>query len=131
MHKSWLHFTVHYYTPSHTHTHTTPVSSHIFISRCLVKTSNSRRSLSSGFPNCPWPQLRDSHSNGSQQRSPSGSQIHQLADSLHVNSKKTLYAAPKNTLSKHLTHPVTLLAYNFSARTPKKIPLLCSCSIVA
>jgi hypothetical protein len=35
--------------------------------RCMVTASNGRRSLSSGFPNYPRPQLPSSHSNRSQQ----------------------------------------------------------------
>jgi hypothetical protein len=34
----------------------------VFTSHCLVAASNSRCSSSSGFPNCPWPQLPASHS---------------------------------------------------------------------
>jgi hypothetical protein len=36
-----------------------------FTNRCLVVASNGRRSPSSGFPNCPWPQRPASHSNSS------------------------------------------------------------------
>jgi hypothetical protein len=56
----------------HTHTHThISVYSHVFTSRCLVGASNSGHPPSSGFPNCPRPQLPASHSNSSQQLSPS------------------------------------------------------------
>jgi hypothetical protein len=42
-----------------------------FSLRCLVAASNCRRSLSSEFPNCPWPQLPASHSNSWQWLRPS------------------------------------------------------------
>jgi hypothetical protein len=45
--------------------------------RCLAAAFNGERSPSSGFPNCPRPQLPASHSNTSQQLNPSGSLTHQ------------------------------------------------------
>jgi hypothetical protein len=80
-----LHFTFDYCTHArartHTHTHThTSVYSHVFTSRCLVATSNGGRSPSSGFPNCPRPQLPASHSNSSQRLNLS-SPTHQLSHS--------------------------------------------------
>jgi hypothetical protein len=69
------HFTVHYY--KHTHTHTL-VSSHVFTSPCLVEASTGGRSFSSGFPNCPRPQLLDFNSNSSEQLNPSGYLTHSL-----------------------------------------------------
>jgi hypothetical protein len=44
----------------------------VFTSHCLVIASNSGCFPSSGFPNCPQPQLPASHSNNSQQLNPSG-----------------------------------------------------------
>jgi hypothetical protein len=38
----------------------------VFTSRCLLVAFKGERSLSSGFPNCPRPQLPASHSNSSQ-----------------------------------------------------------------
>jgi hypothetical protein len=46
------------------HTHWCPQSCLHY--RCLLAASNGRRSPSSGFPNCPQPQLPASHSNNSQ-----------------------------------------------------------------
>jgi hypothetical protein len=40
--------------------------------RCLVTATKGGGSPSSGFPHCPWPQLPASHSNSSQELSPSG-----------------------------------------------------------
>jgi hypothetical protein len=53
-----LHFTVHYYTDTNVH-------SFVFTSRCLVAAFNGGRSLSSGFQNCPRPQLPHSNNNNS------------------------------------------------------------------
>jgi hypothetical protein len=64
---AWLHFIIHYYTHSH-----------VFTSRCSVAASNDGRSLSSGFQNCPWPQLSASNSNSSQQLSPISHLINSL-----------------------------------------------------
>jgi hypothetical protein len=51
----------------HTHTHThISVHSHVCTSRCSAAASNSRCSPSSGFSNCPRPQLPAFHSNSSQ-----------------------------------------------------------------
>jgi hypothetical protein len=50
-------------------------------SRCFVAASNGGRSPSSGCPNCPRLQLPASHSNSSQQQSPSGYLINQLIHS--------------------------------------------------
>jgi hypothetical protein len=44
----------------------------VFTSHCLVASSNGGHSPSSGFLNCPQPQLPTSHSNSSQQLNPSG-----------------------------------------------------------
>jgi hypothetical protein len=46
------------------HTHWCPQSRRHY--SCLVAASNGRRSPSSGFPNCPQPQLPDSNSNSLQ-----------------------------------------------------------------
>jgi hypothetical protein len=40
---------------------TAHISSSVFTRRCLVAASNGGRSRSSGFPNCPRPQLPASH----------------------------------------------------------------------
>jgi hypothetical protein len=69
-----------------------------FYCRCLVAASNGGRSLSSGHPNCPRPQLQASHSNISQQLDPSG----YLANSL---TNQPFYPSPN------------LSAYNISTRT--------------
>jgi hypothetical protein len=65
-HSTWLYFTVHYYIH-------TCVQRHVFTSRYSVAASNGGRPLSSGFPNCPQPQLPASHSNSSQRPNPSSS----------------------------------------------------------
>jgi hypothetical protein len=58
------------------------VHSHVFNSRCSVAASKGRRFLSSGFPNCPRPQLPAPHSNSSQRlnssRYTTNSLTHQL-----------------------------------------------------
>jgi hypothetical protein len=54
----FTHFTIHYMCTKFSH--------YIFTECCLVAACNSRRSPSSGFPNCPWPQLPASHSISSQ-----------------------------------------------------------------
>jgi hypothetical protein len=59
---SWIDDRI-YWTLWYTHT---SVHSHVFISRCSVAASNGGRSPSSGFPNCPRPQLPASHSSSSQ-----------------------------------------------------------------
>jgi hypothetical protein len=61
---AWLHFTFYCYT--HTRVH-----SQVFTIRCSVAASNGGRSTSSGFQNCPRPQLPASYSNSSQGLNPS------------------------------------------------------------
>jgi hypothetical protein len=61
-HRAWLHFHI-----TIIHTHTT-AHSHVFTSHCLVAASKGGRPPSSGFPNCPRPQLPNSHSNNSRLR---------------------------------------------------------------
>jgi hypothetical protein len=67
------------------------VDSHVFTSRCLVAACNFWRSPSSGFPNCPRPQLPAFHSNNSQKLDPSGylanSLTHQPTDWLTATSQ--------------------------------------------
>jgi hypothetical protein len=86
----------------------TSVHSHVVIIRCLVAASNGGRSPSSGFRNCPWPQLPASHSNSSQR--------------LNLNS--SLSNSPTNQLS------WLCPAYNISERTAQKTRLHYSCAIV-
>jgi hypothetical protein len=60
----------------------------IFTSRCLVAASNSRRSPSSGLPNCPHIQLPASNSNNSQRLNRSRqiqSQGHITTDGQSIN----------------------------------------------
>jgi hypothetical protein len=65
-----------YYTSQTTIGHTRSSQSvTVFTSHCLVTASNDEHSPSSGFPNCPWPQLPASHSNSSQRVNPSGYQL--------------------------------------------------------
>jgi hypothetical protein len=72
---AWLHFTFHYYTQ-------TSVLSDVFTSRCLAAVSNCGRSLSSGFPNSPWPQPPASN-NSSQRLSPSSPLTDKLSNQLN------------------------------------------------
>jgi hypothetical protein len=58
----------------------------VLTSRCLVATPNNERFPSSGFPNCPRPQLPASNSNSSQQLNSSGYLIHYLTNQLFANS---------------------------------------------
>jgi hypothetical protein len=70
---AWRHFTVHCYTHTHTHTH---IHVSIVTSSLAVMLSsgfNGGRSHSSGFLHYPRPELPASHSNCSQQLSPSSS----------------------------------------------------------
>jgi hypothetical protein len=63
----------------------------VFTSRCSVAASNGRRSPSSGFPNCPWPQLPASHSNSSQWPDLSSSPTNSLTDLVtHQSNHSTL-----------------------------------------
>jgi hypothetical protein len=57
------------YTLQYIVTHTRAVSI-VHISRCLVAAFNGGRFSSSGFPNCPQPQLPASNRNSSQQLNP-------------------------------------------------------------
>jgi hypothetical protein len=122
---------------SHCSTHFTNHTGHIkssqsvtvFTSCCLVAASNGKCSPSSGFSNCPWPQLPASHSNSSQQLNPSGSLTHSLSLSLSLT----------HSLSHSLTHSTPLTdssltcnAYNILACTTQKtlfLCLLCNCCI--
>jgi hypothetical protein len=63
--RAWLHFTVHYYTYA-------SAQSRLHC-RCLVTAFNGGRSPSSGFPDCPQPQLLASNSNSLQRLNPSKS----------------------------------------------------------
>jgi hypothetical protein len=67
----------------------TSVHSHVFTNRFSVASSKGGLSLSSGFPNYLRPQLPDSHSNSSQQLSPSSPLAnlltHQPTDSILLN----------------------------------------------
>jgi hypothetical protein len=57
-HSVWQHNSLSL-SQAHTHTHLhTSVHSHVFTNCCLVAASNSQHSPSSGFPNCPQPQLQ-------------------------------------------------------------------------
>jgi hypothetical protein len=60
-HSGYYSYTYHY-TLQFIVTHTS-IYSHVFTSRCLVTAPNGGRSPSSGFPNCPRPQLQASNSN--------------------------------------------------------------------
>jgi hypothetical protein len=57
----------------------------VFTSRCLIADFNGRLSPSSGFSNCPRPQLPASHSNSSERLNPSG----YLTDWLNATKSKS------------------------------------------
>jgi hypothetical protein len=103
---------------THTHTHThTRVHSHIFI---FVLLGSGSRSLSSRFPNYPWPLLPASHWNSSQWLNPSSPLTKWLIQS-HQPSNPTQL----NWLS--LTNCPTC---NISAWTSQKTPLHYCCAVI-
>jgi hypothetical protein len=61
----------------------------VFSSRCLVAASNGGHPPSSGFPNCPRPQLASSHSNSSQQLNRSSSLNNLLLTDSLTNSPQS------------------------------------------
>jgi hypothetical protein len=83
----------------------------VFTSRCSVVASNGGLSASSGFPNCPRPQLPASHSNSSEQLNSSGYLINSLT---HQPTTDTVLARPTCNIS-----------------APQKTPFLCCSAIVA
>jgi hypothetical protein len=107
---SWLHFTVHSYTLVSTITSSLPL---------LGSASNGGRSPSSGFPNCPRPQLPASHSNSSQRLNLSGPLTHWLTD----------------WLTQSLANLLTQLSWLHSAQSESepellydwRLPLISSC----
>jgi hypothetical protein len=69
---------------------------YVFSGRCvftspLVTASNGKHSPSSGFLNCPQPQLPASHSNSSQQLNPSGYLTHSPTNSLSLTKQLTQF----------------------------------------
>jgi hypothetical protein len=116
------------------HIHTS-VHSHVFTRCCLVAASSSGRSPSSAFPNCPRPQLPDSHSNSSQRLNLNSPLTNSLT---HSPTNNSLTHSPTNnslihSLTHSLTHqPITLQftgypAYKISARTAQETLFLCCC----
>jgi hypothetical protein len=74
----------------------------VFPRRCSVAASNGRCSPSSGFPNCPLPQLPSSHSNGSQQLSLISPLTHQ----------STVYTSTPGLAAMSHQHPTLLIYYS-------------------
>jgi hypothetical protein len=73
----------------------------VFTSQCLVSASNSGRSPSSGFPNCPQPQLPASHNSSSQ----------------GLNSSYYLINSPTCSMTLHQLQFLICPAYNILAWT--------------
>jgi hypothetical protein len=103
--RAWLHFTIHYYTHTHSCVH-----SHVFTSRCSVAAFNNGRSHFSMFPDYPRPQLLASHSNSSQR--------------LNLSISLTNSVTHQPTQISWLTN---CPAYNISERTEQKTPFLYCC----
>jgi hypothetical protein len=111
------------------HRHTS-VHSHVFTSRCLVAASNGGRSPSSGFPNCPQPQLPASHSNRTTEpQQSSNSLTHSLTKLLLLHCLSPRLAAISHqtpTLLTAVKHSILIAAgpcYTATARTVQKTPL--------
>jgi hypothetical protein len=93
----------------------------VFTSRCLVAASNGGRSPSSGFPNCPLPQLPSSVNNGSQRLNLSCS----LTISVTQQPTKCLITPRHVPHRKHLS---SLLWFNFCrVNTEMAYALFISC----
>jgi hypothetical protein len=90
---------LHAHMRTRTHAHTQCPQSHLHC-HCLVVVCNGGPSPSSGFPNCPQPQLPASHSNSSSQQQNNSSLTHWLTNQLLTSSTDWLS-------SRLLTSPVT------------------------